>query len=65
MAKGNAAQLKIGFTDQGSSGGYESENLDEGLAQREANSEFTCHGGAGDAKAESQPNKVGGKYAGT
>lgn len=62
---GTGSQKNIGFSDKGSSGGYESVDMDEGGAQSSAKAEHQCCSGAGDVKAKSQPNKVGGSYAGT
>jgi hypothetical protein len=58
------SQQTIGFGDKGSSGGYESVDMDQGAAQAEAKKEHLCSG-AGDVKAKDQENKVGGSRAGT
>jgi hypothetical protein len=63
MAK-TGSQETIGFSDSGSSGGYESVDMGEGRAQSEAKGPYQCHG-AGDIKAKDQPNKAGGPRAGT
>jgi hypothetical protein len=63
MAK-TGSQITIGFSDSGSSGGYESVDMNEAAAQAEAKKEHLCSG-AGDIKAKDQENKAGGSRAGT
>lgn len=64
--KGSAGrQESMGFTDKGCSGGYETENLDEGSARSSAKNDRWVNEAAADAQRKPQPNHVGGSRAST
>jgi hypothetical protein len=58
-------QEAMGFTDKGGSGGYESENLDEGMARSLATSAEWANDSAANVQRKTQPNHVGGPRAST
>lgn len=56
-------QESMGFTDKGSSGGYETEKLDAGAARSCAKNDEWANDAAANKQRKSQPNHVGGPYA--
>lgn len=64
--KGSAGRQEcMGFRDRGSSGGYQSEKLDESSARNCAENDSWANEAAVDAQRKSQPNHVGGSRAST
>lgn len=58
-------EKNFGFVDKGSSGGYQHEKLDEGMARKVANAPPIANEAAAKVKTSPQENHVGGSRAGT